>query len=376
MQPFQPTLESVSTHMVPDWYQDAKLGIFVHYGLYSVPGWADVSHGGIMQTLARMGWSGHLRVNPYAEWYLNTLRIKGSSTQEHHRKTYGADFSYDDFVPRFNEANERWDPDAWAALFERVGARYVVLTSKHCESFPLWPSAVPNPFKPGYAARRDIVGELTAAVRARGMRMGLYYCGGFDWTFNTVPITTAADIALSIPQSPEYIQYCTKHWHELIDRYQPSVMWGDVGYPFQADVPALFARYYNRVPDGVINDRFYQVDPAPLKKLVRIPGMRWLIDRALTKAFLDGKTSTPSVHSDFTTPEYSPNRALTAKKWEMCRGLGYSFGYNRDETSGHMLSTEELVRMFVDVVSKNGNLLLNVGPMADGTISDLQLERL
>jgi alpha-L-fucosidase len=376
MEKFQPALESISTHTVPNWYQDAKLGIFVHYGLFSVPGWAVVSKGDITQTLRKMGWSGHLRVNPYAEWYLNTLRIKGSPTQEYHRNTFGPNISYDDFVPRFNDANKFWNPDAWAALFERVGARYVVLTSKHCDSFQLWPSAHPNPFKKDYIAKRDIVGELTSAVRARGMRMGLYYCGGFDWTFNTVPITSAADLGLSIPQSPEYIDYCTNHWHELIDRYHPSVMWGDVGYPFQADIPALFAYYYNNVPDGVINDRFYQVDPAPLKKLVRIPGMRWLINRALTKAFLDGKTSTPTVHSDFTTPEYSSNRVLTAKKWETCRGLGYSFGYNRNETAAHMLSVEELVWMLVDIVSKNGNLLLNVGPMADGTISDLQLERL
>jgi alpha-L-fucosidase len=373
---YQPSLESISTHTVPDWYQDAKLGIFVHYGLFSVPGWAVVSEGDITQTLRKMGWSGHLRVNPYAEWYLNTLRVKGSPTQEYHQPTFGPDFSYDDFVPLFNEANTRWNPDAWAELFARIGAGYVVLTSKHCESFQLWPSAHPNPYKKNYTARRDIVGELTSAVRTRGMRMGLYYCGGFDWTFNTTPITSAVDLGLSIPQSPEYIAYCTKHWHELIDRYQPSVMWGDVGYPFKADVPALFAYYYNHVPDGVINDRFYQVDPTLLKRLVRIPGMRSLVDRILTKAFLEGKTSTPTVHSDFTTPEYSSNPVLTTKKRESCRGIGYSFGYNRNETANHMLSVEDLVRMFVDIVSKNGNLLLNVGPMADGTISELQMERL
>jgi alpha-L-fucosidase len=373
---YQPTLESISLHTLPDWYQDAKLGIFVHYGLFSVPGWADVSEGGIRQTLAKKGWPGHLRVNPYAEWYLNTLRIEGSSTQQYHRSTFGTEFSYDDFVPLFNEANKRWDPDDWAGLFERIGARYVVLTSKHCESFLLWPSATPNPFKKNYIARRDIVGELTGAVRAHGMRMGFYYCGGFDWTFNTTPITTAADLGLSIPQSPEYIAYCTAHWHELMDRYLPSIMWGDVGYPFKADIPALFARYYNTVPEGVINDRFYQVDPIPLKKLLKIPGMNWLVNRTLTKAFLDGKTSTPTVHSDFTTPEYASNPSLTSKKWETCRGLGYSFGYNRNETAGTMLSIDELVQMLVDIVSKNGNLLLNVGPMADGTIPDLQLERL
>lgn len=376
MDTYQPTLTSIAAHAVPDWYQDAKLGIFVHYGLFSVPGWAVVSEGDITQTLRKYGWKGHFRVNPYAEWYLNTLRIEGSPTQEYHRQAFGPHFTYDDFVPLFNEANARWNPDHWADLFAKTGARYVVLTSKHCESFQLWPSAHPNPFKPNYTARRDIVGELTAAVRARGMRMGLYYCGGFDWCFNTAPIRTAADLALSIPQSAEYAAYCTGHWRELIERYQPSVMWGDVGFPSSADVPALFAHYYNHVPDGVINDRFYQVNTAPLRTLVRIPGMQSLVNRILTRAFLEGKTSTPSVHSDFTTPEYSTHRALTAKKWETCRGLGYSFGYNRSETAAHMLSVQELVQMLVDIVSKNGNLLLNVGPAADGSISALQMERL
>ena len=257
---------------VPAWYDDAKLGIFVHYGLYSVPGWAVVDGGDITRTVKELGWPGHFRANPYAEWYLNTLRIQGSPTQEYHRKTYGPGFSYDDFVGPFNEANARWDPDAWAALFARVGARYVVSASRHCESFLLWPSGRSNPFKKDYTAKRDVVGELAAAVRARKMRMGLYYCGGFDWCFTTKPITTAADLALSVPRSTEYAAYCTDHWHELIDRYEPSVMWGDVGYPYRADVPALMARYYNRVPDGVVDDRFYQVNLGLLRGLVRLPG--------------------------------------------------------------------------------------------------------
>ena len=376
MTSFQPTIESVSIHTVPDWYQDAKLGIFVHYGLFSVPGWAMVAGGDITQTVKKLGWAGHFRVNPYAEWYLNTLRIKGSTTQEYHQKTFGPNFSYDDFVPLFNQANERWNPDAWADLFQQVGARYVVLTSKHCESFMLWPTAHPNPFKQNYTARRDIVGELAGSVRARGMRMGLYYCGGFDWCFNTKPITNAADLALSIPQSPAYAAYCTSHWHELIERYQPAVLWGDVGYPSRADVPALFSHYYNSVPDGVVNDRFYQVNLGLLGNLIKLPGINSLVNRALTQAFLEGKATSPSVHSDFTTPEYTTHPTLRTKKWETCRGLGYSFGYNRNETAAEMLSVAELVRLLVDIVSKNGNLLLNVGPMADGTISELQVERL
>ena len=149
-----------------------------------------------------------------------------------------------------------------------------------------------------------------------------------------------------------------------------------MGYPSRADVPALLARYYNRVPDGVVNDRFYQIHLGPLRHLVRLPGMRSLVDGIVSKAFLGGASPASNIHSDFTTPEYSSHVSLTAKKWETCRGLGYSFGYHRNETAAHMLSVGELVRLFVDIVSKNGNLLLNVGPMADGSISDLQLQRL
>ena len=97
------------------------------------------------------------------------FRIEGSPTQEYHRNTFGPDFSYDDFVPRFNEANARWDPDAWAALFERVGARYVVLDQQALREFPaLACRAHPNPFKQDYTAKRDIVGELTPRRSAPG----------------------------------------------------------------------------------------------------------------------------------------------------------------------------------------------------------------
>ena len=153
MNTYQPTIESISKHAVPDWYHDAKLGIFVHYGLYSVPGWAVVSEGDIIQTLGKMGWAGHLRINSYAEWYLNTLRIKNSPTAVYHREIYGESFSYDDFVPQFNQANKQWDPDAWAELFARIGAGYVVLTSKHCESFPLWPTEHTEPFQTALRGR-------------------------------------------------------------------------------------------------------------------------------------------------------------------------------------------------------------------------------
>ena len=173
---YEPTLESLRTHAVPGWYDDAKLGIFVHWGLYSVPGWAPVA-GEYGELIAKEGWASWFAKNPYAEWYLNSIRIEGSPSHRHHVQTYGEGFSYDDFVPLFNEAIGAWNPGDWAELFRQAGAGYVVLTTKHHDGFLLWPSRTPNPVKEGYAASRDLVGELAEAVRARGMRMGLYYSG-------------------------------------------------------------------------------------------------------------------------------------------------------------------------------------------------------
>jgi alpha-L-fucosidase len=355
---YQANFESVQQHQVPQWFHDAKLGIFVHWGLYSVPGWATTG-GDIDKLVAQKGWAEWFANNSYAEWYLNTLRIDNTPTRRHHIATYGANFSYDDFAPIFNREVEKWNPDEWAALFQKVGARYVVLTTKHHDGFLLWPSKSTTPHKPGhYATRRDLVGDLTAAVRKHNMRMGLYYSGGLDWSFDERAISDIQAVWGTIVQSPEFVAYSHAHWHELIDRYAPSVLWNDIGYPAAADVPELFARYYNTVVDGVVNDRWSQKQPAtefdPAKGVVH----------------------NPVPHCDFTTPEYSSYNEIVAKKWEATRGIGHSFGYNQNEGIENYLSVEELVRSFVDIVSKNGNLLLDVGPMADGTIPELQRERL
>jgi alpha-L-fucosidase len=334
---FEPTWESVRRHRVPDWYENAKLGIFIHWGLYSVPAWAPTT--GELGKVAPDKW---FVENPYAEWYLNTLRIKDSPTWRHHIDKYGKDFDYYQFTPTFNSETAKWNPDAWAKLFHKVGARYVVLTTKHHDGFRLWPSKVTNPRRPGpnLSAARDLVGDLTSAVRANGMRMGLYYSGGLDWTFTTEPIRTGPDLMRMVPQSEEYARYADAHWRELTDRYQPAVMWNDISYPKAGDIPGIFAHYYNTVQDGVIDNRF-GVD-----------------------------------FSDFTTPEYAKYDKITEKKWESCRGLGFSFGYNQQEGPEQVIAPDKLIALLVDIVSKNGNLLLNIGPRPDGSISDIQRDRL
>ncbi|MBC8074555.1 MAG: alpha-L-fucosidase [Chloroflexales bacterium] len=361
---YDPTPQSIREHRAPGWFNDAKLGIFVHWGLYSVPGWAPTT-GPLHDVVASAGWGGWFGRNPYAEWYMNSLGIAGSPTAEYHRQHYGEHFAYEQFAEQFNQGLGSWNAAEWAELFQRAGARYVVLTTKHHDGFLLWPSRTPNPFRRGYHSQRDVVGELTEAVRARTMRMGLYYSGGLDWTFNDRVIADITDLFMGVPQSRAYSEYATGHLRELIERYAPATLWNDIGYPALANLPELFADYYNAVPEGAVNDRFTQgrlpdgpVDPA-----------------AIMAEFAKNGPPAPA-HFDFRTPEYAVFDEIKQEKWESCRGLGFSFGYNRNETIDNMLSSTELVRSFVDIVSKNGNLLINVGPTGDGTIPAEQRERL
>ena len=117
---YEPTRESVSKHEVPEWYHDAKFGIFIHWGVYSVPAFA-VTGVDMIEIIKAKGFKGQFRNNPYAEWYLNSLRIQGSPTQKHHLETYGEDFDYDDFIPMFNDAIKKWNPDEMAGLFKKAG---------------------------------------------------------------------------------------------------------------------------------------------------------------------------------------------------------------------------------------------------------------
>jgi len=341
---YTPDKKSIRQHKVPEWFHDAKLGIFIHWGLYSVPAFASV---GLKYpaSMNEVGPDEYLKRNPYAEWYLNTLRIPDSPTKKYQKETYGENFSYDDFVPMFNEAIEKWDPDQMADLFKKAGAKYVVLVTKHHDGFLLWPSKYPNPNKKNYMASRNIAGELTDAVKNKGMKMAFYYSGVLDWSFNPNPIKDAASFLTNGISTPEYIEYANNHWYELIDKYEPLILWNDIGYPPNTNVYEIFAYYLNKIPEGVINDRWVQT-------------------------YEDGKRFTP--YSDYKTPEYITYKTIKKKKWETTRGIGNSFGYNKFEKEKDYLSPEELIRMFVDVVSKNGNLLLNVGPMADGTIPEIQ----
>lgn len=354
---YEPTHESIKNHPFPEWYEDAKFGIMIHYGLYSVPGWAP-----IFNPSDKIFSKEYFINNPYAEWYINTMKIVGSPTYEYHKKTYGENFHYDDFVPLFNAELKKWNPDKWASLFSAANAKYVVFVSKHHDGFLLWPSDQPNPHKPNYFTKRDVVGELTQAVRKQHMRMGIYY-NGDDWAWqdpSNLPVTDLATLSKNMPQTKEYADYVDHHWRELIDKYHPDLIWNDFALTKKVDKWKLFAYYYNSIPWGVLDNRWGQ--DKPNFSIMGQPADE-LIDLQFTYDWFD-----------YYTPEYLPHYRLTRHRWEADHGPGYSFGYNRNEYEHpeHLKTLDEMIVDLVDIVSKNGNLLLAISPEADGTIPPYQ----
>ncbi|MCS7112241.1 MAG: alpha-L-fucosidase, partial [Ignisphaera sp.] len=331
--------EIFSKECRPAWFHDAKLGVIIHWGLYSVPGWAPPL-GELSYIPEVYGWNFWFKYNPYAEWYFNTLRVAGSATTVFHELTYGKDFHYDMFAKVFEEESSKWRASEWVRLFAKSGVRYVVFVTKHHDGYLLWPSDIKNPKKPGWFSTRDFVGELERECKSSNIRFAAYYSSGVDWTFNATIITDHESLKNALIFGNDYREYLEKHWYELIDKYKPDILWSDMGYPFEDDLPKLFSYYYNTIGDGIVNDRF-------------------------TKR-----------HYDFTTPEYRLINRASEEKWETVRGIGYSFGYNRAEGQEHSLSFEKLVHLLIDVISKNGNLLLGVTPKADGTIPHHQSEAL
>ena len=322
---------------LPAWFTEAKLGIFIHWGAYSVPAWAEPT--GALGAVPDDEWFAH---NPYAEWYANTIRIAGSPAAEHHRDTYH-DAPYDDFLDAWTA--DRFDPTAWAELFAAAGASYVVPTTKHHDGIALWDAPATgtrNTVRRG--PRRDLIAPIADAVRAVGLRFGVYYSGGLDWHVTDYPaLRSGREVSEVRPRDAAYNAYAMLHVRDLIERYRPDVLWNDIEWPDAGkrtggwSLHELFADYYSAVPDGVVNDR-------------------WGIP-----------------YADYKTSEYEHGlENESAAAWENCRGIGFSFGFNQIEDERQILTGAELARHLTDVVSRGGRLLLNVGPTAAGEIPAIQ----
>ena len=246
------TWNSVNEHEVPKWYDGCKFGIFIHWGIYSVPAFAPRTWElGAVETNEE--WFCN---NPYAEWYYNSINVGKGPSYEHHIEKYGKDFSYEDFLPMWKAEN--WQPQKWAELFRKSGAKYVVLTTKHHDGFCLYPSEYTDFNCEELGPKRDITGELTDAVRSEGLKMGLYYSGLIDWQFANDPIFKEEDNFGNACPTFEYADYSYNQMKELVDKYHPSVFWNDIGWPKQSEhmMPYFLAHYYNVVEEGVVNDRF------------------------------------------------------------------------------------------------------------------------
>jgi len=322
---YQPTWQSLDQRPIPPWFDDAKFGIFVVWGIYSVPAWAPKGQ--------------------YAEWYGNWMNIENHEVRRFHEKTYGRDFQYADFVPKFTA--EMFDPEPWAELFGQSGAKYVVLTANYHDGYCLWPSSYSwNWNSVDLSPHRDLVGELTEAVRSRGLIMGYYY-SLYEW-YNP----------LYRNNLPEYVE---KHLHpqfkELVERYKPWILFADGEWEQTSEAwrsPELLAWLFN---ESAVRD-------------VVVVNDRW------------GK-DTRGLHGGYYTSEYGyqgldtqPGEAIQRPKWEENQGIGASYGFNRLEGPRDYKSSTSLIHMLVDIVSQGGNLLLDVGPTADGRIPVIMQERL
>lgn len=330
---YDTTWSSLDARPVPEWFRDAKLGIFIHWGLYSVPAWAPVG--------------------TYAEWYQYYLRTKtcwGNShpapaaVYDHHVKTFGSNFHYAQFANRFRA--EDFNPDAWARLFEKAGARYVVLTSKHHDGFCLWPSPqASRDFSRPWnsmvtAAHQDLVGELAAAIRKTPIKFGLYY-SLFEW-FDPLWMHKST-------RSTYVTQHMIPQLKDLVNRYHPSVLWADGDWDMS--------------DTGWHSRQFLQwlYNDSPVKDSVAVND-RW-------------GSGDPHKHGGYYSTEYTEGVAFH-HPWEECRGIGYSFGLNLNENVQDYNSARTLVLLLSDIVSHGGNLLLDIGPEASGQIPAIMQERL
>ncbi|MRG60253.1 alpha-L-fucosidase [Agromyces sp. CFH 90414] len=321
---------------LPAWARDATLGIFVHWGAYSVPAWAEPS--GTLGDAPAEEWFAH---TSYAEWYANTIRIDGSPASAHHNRVHGG-APYESFLDLWRA--EAYDPIEWARLFGAVGADYVVPTTKHHDGICLWDAPGTSLSTVARGPRRDLIGPLADAVRGEGMRFGVYYSGGLDWSVaDTRPHTSNAHIERHRPKDAAYHAHAARHVLDLVERYRPDVLWNDLEWPDAGkpagpgSLEAVIEHYRAAVPDGIVNDR-------------------WGADVW-----------------DFRTSEYDAGTEHEAVPgWEHCRGLGLSFGYNAVEDDSHTLSPRDVARLYADVVSRGGRLLLNVGPTAAGEIPPVQ----
>jgi alpha-L-fucosidase len=347
--PVRPTWDSLKAHYrVPDWYAAAKFGLFMHWGLYDVP-----AHGS--------EWYEKHMYGPFAKW---------------HTEHFGPidQFGYKDFIPKFTAA--KFDPDAWAELFKRSGAKFVIPTAQHHDGFALWASDGAAPWNAGVMGpKRDLIGDLCKAVRARGLKFGVSNHGieNFQFVNPSKEVAALLQAAHADVYDPKYQDFyhvmdrsdaaCEKflvNWAarnvELIDKYQPDVLWFDNGIDQRYLDPLklwLAAYYYDRA--------------ATWGKQVTLNTKK--------AAYAPAGTNTQTIGSviDFEKIGGRSPSGIRTGTWDVDEPIGSTWGY----TTGERISTAaNVVQKLVDTASKNGTLLLNLSPEADGTLNQAQQDTL
>jgi alpha-L-fucosidase len=342
--PFAPTWSSLEHFQVPDWYEDAKFGIFIHWGVYSVPAFGN-------------------------EWYPRNMYKSDEATFQHHIATWGPQsrFGYKDFIPMFKA--ERFDPRQWAALFKEAGARYVVPVAEHHDGFPMYDCSFTDWSAAKMGPKRDVVGELAEAVRAEGLVFGVSSHRAEHWWFYDRGMTFDSDVRDprnaglyaparsqqkaengSEPPDQAFLDDWLARTSELVDKYHPQLVWFDwwiAQRAFHPNLQTFAAFYYNRGAEwgkGVaINYKKHGGESFPdtagvldieRGQLAEIRPLFWQTDTSVSKN---------------------------------------SWGY---VTNQQYKSVDSIVDDLVDIVSKNGSLLLNIGPKPDGTIAEPEQQML
>lgn len=340
--PFRPDWQSLQDYQVPEWYEDAKLGIFIHWGVYSVPAFD-------------------------GEWYSRNMYTRDSEVYKHHLATYGTPdkFGYKEFIPMFKA--EHFDPDAWARLFKQAGARYVIPVAEHHDGFAMYDSDLSDWTAVRMGPHRDIIGDLARAVREQGMHFGVsshrvehdFFLGVGREIKSDVndpqyaafygPAHTRMQKNLEGPVAGDFT-YVSSAWAddwlarsaEIVTKYHPDIIYFDwwIGQPALRPNLSRFAAFYYNASEkfsgqpGVINykDLAFQ-------------------DRAGVLDVERGQLA------DIRPQHWQSDTSVSNKAW----------GYIKDD---EFKSPQYIIHTLIDIVSKNGNLLLNVGPRADGTIPE------
>ena len=325
--PFRPSWDSLEKYQVPEWYRDAKFGIFIHWGVYSVPAFG-------------------------SEWYPRNMYILGDQVFKHHMETYSpqSKFGYKDFIPRFRA--EKFNPGEWAELFRKAGAKYVVPVAEHHDGFAMFDYDFTDWSAVKMGPKRDVVGELAAAVRKQGLHFGAsshraehwwFYNGGMAFDSDVKDPRYASFYGPAQPDKTQPDKAFLDDWlvraSEIVDKYHPEVVWFDwwIEQPvFQPYLQKFAAYYYNRAAE-------WKRGVAINYKHTSFPDRAAVLD--IERGELD------AIRPLF----WQTDTSVSIKSW----------GYIQNDK---FRTPDSLVDELVDIVSKNGCLLLNVGPKPDGTI--------